>query len=648
MAVELGHFCFCLALVLALIQTWVGLRLTNKSFAHIISARLMLVQFGLVLTSFFALMSAYILSDFSVINVILNSHTAKPLIYKVTALWSNHEGSLILWCLMATGLGASFVLWSKKNTEFSKNNLITRTCGFMGFVCAGFYLFVLLTSNPFLRTATAPLEGVGLNPLLQDPGLAFHPPILYLGYVGIVVPFAMVLSALTLPNLSLSAKNMARALRPWVLISWCALTLGITMGSWWAYYVLGWGGWWFWDPVENVALMPWLAQTALLHSLAVLEKKLALKKWVFGLTILTFCLCLMGAFLVRSGVLTSVHNFAVSPIRGLAILGLFVIYGGLAIILFGRYVVKSTAQPIPIHPFSRSGLLALNNIFLCALIAIIFLGTTYPLFVASLGGPSLSVGAPYFHLTVVPLIAPLVILLSIGQRSPWEKARLAHIAMKLSWVGLVCFIGALVLYYQNQKGPLLALLGLGAGCWIILTVGQDMGRTLLSRMKQSLSWWGMQSAHVGLAVSILGMSGEVFWGSEKTVLMGVGSQITIGPKTLTLMAFEDIIAANYYAKRAHFSVSQKDGLDQNIFPEKRYYVAPKMTLSQTALNSNGSKILYAAMGDKQKGEDRWLFRFYDHPWTPLVWYGGFLMVLGGCLTLCNRNRYLLSNKKEVK
>lgn len=616
MTVELAHYALILALFLAGIRGYVGLR-PGPGTQPVIQA-LVGSDFFLTTLSFLGLMVAFALSDFSALDVIINSHTAKPLIYKITALWSHHEGSLLLWVWLLSSLTFAF---SRVALPWDVQG---RALGFLGLLQVGFVFFILVTSNPFLRTFEAPLEGLGLNPLLQDPGLAFHPPILYLGYVGVAVPFALVLSLLVAyePRRPLDAW-----LRPWVLISWGALTLGITMGSWWAYYVLGWGGWWFWDPVENVALMPWLALTALLHALRAHAQDGALERWIYLLVIIAFLLSLVGTFLVRSGVLTSVHSFASAPSRGLGILGLFAVYGGLGLNLFARAPLVS---PPSVVPLSRTGLLAAHNIFLMLALSIVFFGTLYPLLVQTFGGGSLTVGAPYFNVTLIPLSLPLVFLMALGGRLSPGNRDVAPLAWSLAWAGLVSFGLVALFFYKNKGGPVLALVGLGAGSVGFLAIAQDLMGGI--RQPKPLPWWGMHTAHLGFCVLILGMALQVLLGHERDLVLGPNITAQAGPYTLKLQGERDVLADNYYAQEVRIDLS--DGSHTwTLAPQKRTYIAPQMTLSQTAMHSNGGQILYLALGDRLAEPGQWIVRFYHHPFVPFVWYGGFLMALSALLGL---------------
>ncbi|MGH6994831.1 MAG: heme lyase CcmF/NrfE family subunit, partial [Stellaceae bacterium] len=460
MIIELGHFALILALAVAMLQTGLTLTGAARNDLNLMAAGRLaaMAQFALIALAFATLVHAYFVSDFSVANVAENSSSAKPLLYKLTSVWGNHEGSMVLWVLILALYGAAIAWFG----DAMPPRLCARVLGVKGLIAIGFLLFILLTSNPFLRLSPAPEEGMGLNPILQDPGLAFHPPFLYLGYVGFSVAFAFAVAALIDGRVDAA---WARWVRPWTLASWCCLTLGIAMGSWWAYYTLGWGGWWFWDPVENASLMPWLAGTALLHSAIVVERRDTLKSWTILLAILTFSLSLVGTFLVRSGVLTSVHAFALDPRRGVFILVLLCIAIGGSLALYA-WRAPAVEPGGVFAPISREGALLLNNLILASCCATVFIGTLYPLFLDAVGGPKLSVGYPFFDRTFVPLMIPLLLAVGLGPLLAWKRGDFLGALQRL-WAAFAAVIAAmLVAFYLSHGGPVLSVLGIGLAAWM--------------------------------------------------------------------------------------------------------------------------------------------------------------------------------------
>ncbi|MFL5287957.1 MAG: heme lyase CcmF/NrfE family subunit, partial [Rhodopila sp.] len=511
MITELGHFALILALFVAIIQSSVPL--IGAERRHLgwmaVGRSCALIEFGLIALAMLSLMHAYVTSDFSVINVVQNSHTDKPLLYKITGVWGNHEGSMLLWVFMLSLCSAAMALFSDNLPPA----LRARVLAVQGMIGAGFLLFILFTSNPFLRTFPAAPNGNGLNPVLQDPGLAFHPPFLYLGYVGFSVAFAFAVAALIEGRVDAA---WARWVRPWTLASWCALTIGIAMGSWWAYYTLGWGGWWFWDPVENASFMPWLVGTALIHSSIVVEKRDTLKTWTILLCIITFSLSLVGTFLVRSGVLTSVHAFATDPARGTFILLLLVAAIGGSLTL---YAVRAPALKGGglFAPISREGSLVLNNLLLSCGCATVFLGTLYPLFLDAMGGPKLSVGFPFFNRSFVPMMIPMLIAVGVGPLLAWKRGDLLGALQRL-WVAYIATgLVVLVVYYVTYGGPIMAVFGVGLSAWLFTAVLTELAARLrlfriplADSVRRAIhlprSAYGMTMAHLGLAVSVAGFS----------------------------------------------------------------------------------------------------------------------------------------------
>ncbi|MGH6981791.1 MAG: heme lyase CcmF/NrfE family subunit, partial [Stellaceae bacterium] len=543
----LGHFALMLALPLALVQATVPLWGASRRHAGMMALGDMtaLAQFALIALAFAALVNAYVTSDFSVLNVAENSSSAKPLLYKISGVWANHEGSMMLWVLILTLFGAA-VAWFGDNLPPA---LKARVLSVQAMIGAGFFLFILFTSDPFQRLANPPLDGNGLNPILQDPGLAFHPPMLYLGYVGFSVAFAFAVAALIEGKVD---PAWARWVRPWTLAAWCALTIGIAMGSWWAYYTLGWGGWWFWDPVENASFMPWLAGTALLHSAIVVEKRDALKSWTVLLAILAFSLSLVGTFLVRSGVLTSVHAFALDPRRGLFILILLAVAIGGSLLL---YAIRAPALKGGglFAPISREGALVLNNILLATGCATVFLGTLYPLFLDAVGGPKLSVGFPFFNRTFVPLMVPLLLAVAAGPFLAWKRGDLGGALQRL-WAafGIAVLVGAIALYV-TEGGPILAVGGLMLAAWVGgAAIVEWVERTHLNwrrAIRLPRATHGMSLAHLGLAVTVAGIAASA-WQQERIVVMHPGDDLAVGGYTLHLDRIGASDTPSYHAERA--------------------------------------------------------------------------------------------------
>jgi len=639
MIVELGHFALILALLLALLQA--SLPLVGAARAHLgwmaVGQSTAMAQFGLVALAFAALVHAYVTSDFSVANVAENSHSAKPLLYKITGVWGNHEGSMLLWVLILSLFGAA-VAWFGDNLPPA---LQARVLAVQGMIGAGFLLFILLTSDPFKRLAPAPLDGHGLNPILQDPGLAFHPPFLYLGYVGFSVAFAFAVAALIEGRVDAA---WARWVRPWTLAAWCALTIGIAMGSWWAYYTLGWGGWWFWDPVENASFMPWLVGTALLHSAIVVEKRDALKSWTILLAIVTFSLSLVGTFLVRSGVLTSVHAFAVDPARGIFILLLLLVAIGGSLTL---YAVRAPALKGGglFAPVSREGALVLNNLLLTTAAATVFLGTLYPLFLDAVGGPKLSVGFPFFNRTFVPLMVPALIAVAAGPLLAWKRGDLLGALQRL-WLAFAAVIAvAAVGLYLTRGGPVLAVLGLALAAWVCVgALSEWAERVKLFRAPLPESWrrvlslpraaHGMTLAHLGLAVAVAGIAASAFE-NERIEVLHQGEALPIAAYVLHLDGVAKAEGPNYSADRATITVSRGGEPVAVMHPEKRFFPVQQMPTSMTAIHTNLLADLYVALGDSD-GSGGWTVRAYWKPLVPWIWLGAVLMALGGLVSLSDR------------
>ncbi len=639
MIVELGHFALILALCLALLQASLPLYGAARGHAGMMAVgqSAAVAQFVLIAGAFTALVHAYVTSDFSVLNVVENSHSAKPMLYKITGVWGNHEGSMLLWVLILSLFGAAVALFG----ENLPPALRARVLAVQGMIGVGFLTFILFTSNPFLRVNPAPLDGQGMNPVLQDPGLAFHPPFLYLGYVGFSIAFSFAVAALIEGRVDAA---WARWVRPWTLAAWCTLTIGIAMGSWWAYYTLGWGGWWFWDPVENASFMPWLVGTALLHSAIVVEKRDALKSWTILLAILTFSLSLIGTFLVRSGVLTSVHAFAVDPTRGAFILILLVVAIGGSLTLYA-FRAPSLAGDGLFAPISREGALVLNNVLLTTAAATVFLGTLYPLFLDAVGGPKVSVGFPFFDRTFVPLMVPVLIAVAVGPLLAWKRGDLRGALQRL-WLAFAAALGVvLVGLYLSGFKPVLALLGLAFALWIVLgTVSEWAERVKLFRAPLSetvrrarnlpRASYGMSLAHMGLAVSVAGIAASAFE-VERIELVHPGETLAIAGYQLHFDGTEKVQGPNFTADRATIEVTRGDAPVAVLHPERRFFALQQMTTSETAIRTNLLADLYVALGDPddQGGST---IRAYWKPLVPWIWMGAVFMAAGGVLSLLDR------------
>jgi cytochrome c-type biogenesis protein CcmF len=639
MIVETGHFALILALFVALVQSTVpilGAARRNAAWMGVARSAA-LTQFLLIAVAMGALMHAYVVSDFSVINVIENSHSAKPLLYKVSGVWSNHEGSMLLWVFMLSLCGAAVATFGANLPPA----LRARVLAVQGMIGVGFLLFILLTSNPFLRAVSAPPDGQGMNPVLQDPGLAFHPPFLYLGYVGFSVAFSFAVAALIEGRVDAA---WARWVRPWSLASWCTLTIGIAMGSWWAYYTLGWGGWWFWDPVENASLMPWIVGTALIHSSIVVEKRDTLKSWTILLAIITFSLSLVGTFLVRSGVLTSVHAFATDPARGTFILLLLVVTigGSLTLYAIRAPVLKGGGLFAPI---SREGALVLNNLLLTCGGATVFIGTLYPLFLDAVGGPKISVGFPFFNQTFVPLMVPLLLAVGPGSMLAWKRGDLLGALQRL-WAAFgFAILVILVAYYMSHGGPMLAVLGLGLAAWTFAGATVELAerlRLFRSPLRDSLhraihlprASWGMTFAHMGVAISVAGIAASAFE-SETIDIVKPGGELAVAGYTLHLEGVERHPGPNYLYDDATVIVTRDGNPVAVMHPQRRFFPLQQQTTTETAIRTNLLSDLYVAIGDPDPNGG-WTIRAYYKPLVPWIWLGAVIMAFGGLVSLSDR------------
>ncbi|MEI6986150.1 MAG: heme lyase CcmF/NrfE family subunit [Rhodospirillaceae bacterium] len=639
---ELGHYALVLALFVALVQATLPIigAARNDSAWMDVAGPAALAQLGLISIALAALTSAYVASDFSVLNVVQNSHSTKPLLYKISGVWGNHEGSMLLWVTILALFGAALAAFGRSLPPTLK----ARVLAVQAMIGSGFLLFILATSDPFLRVDPAPINGNDLNPMLQDPGLAFHPPFLYLGYVGFSMAFSFAIAALIEGRVD---PSWARWVRPWTLAAWSALTLGIALGAWWAYYTLGWGGWWFWDPVENASLMPWLAGTALLHSAIVVERRDALKSWTILLAILTFSLSLMGTFLVRSGILSSVHSFAVDPARGVFILALLSLAIGGSLLL---YALRAPALKMGglFAPISREGGLVLNNLLLSCATATVLIGTLYPLFLDVLNAGKVSVGPPFFNATFVPLMIPLVVAMGIGPLLAWKRADLASIRGRLAlMVGLALACVLATLWIRSNNGPVMALVGIALAAWAVagaLTEWTGRVRLFQIPLRDSLARaaalpraaWGMTLAHAGVGLAIAGMTGSACWLSERIQLVHPGETITIAGYSLTLESVTAIKGPNYDAQRATFAISDNNGHKIGILaPEQRHYNVTGMDLTHAAILTTATADIYLALGENNDAGG-WIIRLYHHPLVPWLWGGCLMMVLGGVVSLTDR------------
>ncbi|MBN36381.1 MAG: heme lyase NrfEFG subunit NrfE [Rhodospirillaceae bacterium] len=640
MITELGHFAlilaFCVALVQGAVPLWGAWRGHHGMMALAPGAAL--AQAVLIAISFAALTWAYVVSDFSVQNIFENSHSLKPMLYKVSGVWGNHEGSLLLWVLILAlfGLAVAFLGVNLPMT------LRSRILAVQGLIAVGFLAFSLFTSNPFLRLDPAPIDGRDLNPLLQDPGLAFHPPFLYLGYVGFSMTFSFAVAALLEGRVDAA---WARWVRPWTLAAWVSLTLGIAMGSWWAYYELGWGGWWFWDPVENASFMPWLAGTALLHSAIVTEKRGALKSWTVLLAIITFSLSLLGTFLVRSGVLTSVHAFATDPTRGVFILLLLVVAIGGSLALYAWRAPTLKADGL-FAPISREGALVLNNLLLATACFTVLIGTLYPLLLDVVGGGKVSVGSPYFELTFIPLMVPLLLALAAGPLMPWKRADLKGVLSRMKAVMTVSLVvWALAWWWATDLSPLPAF-GIALATWIGLGVLLEYAeRIQLFRLPPGESWrratglpraaYGMTLSHLGLAVLVAGVTASSAWQTEVIRSMAPGDSQEVAGYSFVFEGVEPVQGPNYVADRGRFEVFSDGDMIAVMEPEKRQFFVQTMQTTEAAIRTTLMADLYVVLGDQGEGSS-WAVRLYHNPLVPWIWGGCLLMVFGGLISLSDR------------
>lgn len=640
---EIGHYALALALAVALVQSVVPLVGAARRDAALmaVAGPAALLQMLLIGTAFAALTQAFIASDFSVMNVYQNSHTAKPLLYKITGVWGNHEGSLLLWVAILAVFGAAVAAFG----DALPDRLKARALAVQGMIGAGFLAFILFTSNPFLRVDPVPIQGMGLNPVLQDPGLAFHPPMLYLGYVGFSMAFSFAVAALIEGRVDAA---WARWVRPWTLAAWSFLTVGIGLGSWWAYYELGWGGWWFWDPVENASFIPWLTGTALLHSAIVVEKREALKSWTILLAIITFSLSLLGTFLVRSGILTSVHAFATDPTRGVFVLALLAIAVGGSLTLYAFRA--PTLEPGGLFaPVSRESGLLINNLFLATAAATVLLGTLYPLIAEALELGTLSVGAPYFNTVFVPLMVPLVLLMGIGPMLAWKRSDLAGVLGRLKGALLavgVAFAVALALSGTSVI-DIAGAAGMALSVWLFSSSFTEWsGRVKLFNAAPGDVWkrarslprasHGMTIAHMGMAVLIAGVSGSSAWKQENILTMSAGESVRVAGYDVTFNGAKLFRGPNYESLQGSFSAQRGNGSSIELSPERRVYDQPVQQTTEAAIHTAFWADLYVVLGDGPTDDGRYVVRAYFEPFVPFIWYGVLLMGFGGLVSLSDR------------
>ncbi|WP_420547666.1 heme lyase CcmF/NrfE family subunit [Curvivirga sp.] len=640
MVAELGHFALILALFVATLQSIVPLwgAQTGRDWARDLAAPTAVAQFLCVAFAFGALTFAYLISDFSVQNVAENSHSLKPLLYKISGVWGNHEGSLLLWVSILALFGFLVSVFGRDLPP----GLKSRTLSVQAMISVGFLLFMLFTSNPFLRLFPVPLEGNDLNPLLQDPGLAIHPPFLYLGYVGCSISFSFAVAALIEGKVDAA---WARWVRPWTLLAWIFLTAGIALGSWWAYYELGWGGFWYWDPVENASFMPWLSATALLHSAIVVEKRDTLKSWTILLAIVTFSLSLIGTFLVRSGVLNSVHAFANDPERGVFILLLLVVAIGGSFALYAWRAPDMKGGGM-FRPISREGALVLNNLLLSAAAATVFLGTLYPLFLEVAGGDKVSVGPPYFNATFVPLMIPLLIALGIGPFLSWKRGDLFGVIQRMRFVFLITVAVSVLAGVAVWGRDAYALIGLAVATWLALaTIAEMMKRAGWPKAGLSGTWrrlwklpraaWGMSIAHFGVALIVAGATGASMLTLEVVNSTRQGDVIEIADYKITFEGVREVQGPNYAAVQGVYTARKDDKAIWQFFPEKRRYFATGRETTEAAIESNLWSDLYVVIsGDGANGA--YVTRVYHKPLVPWLWLGCALLMVGGFMSLSDR------------
>ena len=643
---EIGHFALILALCLAVVQGVVPLvgAARNNVLLMSVARPAAQGQFLFVIVAFGCLIYAFINNDFSVVNVASNSNSKLPFFYRLAASWGSHEGSMLLWVTMLAGWGLAVSVFSTRLPD----DMVARVMGVMGCIAIGFYLFLLLTSNPFERLLPAAVDGRDLNPLLQDPGMVFHPPMLYMGYVGFSVAFAFAIAALLSGRLDAA---WARWSRPWTIVAWVSLTIGIALGSWWAYYELGWGGWWFWDPVENASFMPWLVGTALMHSLAVTEKRGGFKSWTVLLAIMAFSLSLLGTFLVRSGVLTSVHAFATDPKRGIFILAFLVLVIGFSLTLYAWRAPK-VGLGGSFAMVSRESMLLVNNVLLTVAAGSVFLGTLYPLFLDALGMGKISVGPPYFDAVFFPLMAPAIVLMVVGPYARWKESDPGELARGLRLPFLLALAAAAVTPIIMGQWSALSAFGFLLAYWVVFGCATQVLARVKNASAEGLgkkigsvprAFWGMQLAHFGIAVFIIGVTMVKSYETSKDVKMQVGSTTEVGGHQFQFMQLGEIKGPNYIAARAIVNVTKDGKPVTTLFPEKRMYTVQQMPMTEAAIDYGLTRDIYVALGEALD-ETTWVVRVHHKPFVNWIWLGCLMMAFGGILAASDR-RYRVGAKK---
>jgi cytochrome c-type biogenesis protein CcmF len=652
MIAELGQFALILAFVVALFQSvaiFAGLR-TGDAVVHGFARTGAMAQFVLVLAAFACLTVLFAQSDFSALVVAENSHTDKPFLYKLTGVWGNHEGSMLLWSLILTGYTAALA-WSAKPVEA---RLISLTFAVQSLITAAFTAFLLFTSNPFARLWPGPENGQDLNPLLQDPGLASHPPMLYAGYVGFSITFAFAVAALIEGRVD---ARWARIVRPWALAAWTFLTIGIALGASWAYYELGWGGWWAWDPVENASLLPWLAGTAFIHSLRVMEKRDTLKAWTILLALMTFALSMVGTFLVRSGLLTSVHAFAVDPERGVFILGILIALIGGSLLIYGlrANLLKPTGL---FSEISRESTLLVNNLVLAAACALVFFGTFYPLFVTTVSDETVTVGAPFYNNTFNPMIGALLILVPVSGMLAWKRGKLMPVLKDLAPAGIAALAGAIAAFWIADRGLVAGALGTALAIWVGLGVLTDLAKrfklgqiafsaSLARAARLPLGIWGMAVAHFGVAIVVFAITGVSAWKQEASAFLMPGEHLDIRELAITLDDVRQYEGSNYIAEQGRFTVRRGQQVVADMTAERRLYPVRGMSTTESAIHARATGDVYVTIGQPSP-EHGWPVHVYLYPFAVWLWVGSAVLGLGGLLSLLDRGRRALAAKPKVK
>jgi cytochrome c-type biogenesis protein CcmF len=631
MIVEIGHFALILATCVAFLQAVLPLAGTmlDRPRWQALAKPTAWLQFALIVLAYAVLTHGAVTDDFSIKYIAGHSNSLLPMEYKVSAVWGGHEGSLLLWVLMLSGWTVA-VAWFSKTLPLA---MVARVIGVLGWVSVGFLSFTVITSSPFERLIPAPADGRDLNPLLQDPGLIIHPPMLYMGYVGFSVAFAFAIAALLSGRMDAA---WARWSRPWTIVAWMFMTAGIALGSWWAYYELGWGGWWFWDPVENASLLPWLFGTALIHALMVTDKRGGFKAWSILLAIGAFSLSLLGTFLVRSGVLTSVHSFASDPKRGVFILIFLALVVGISLTLFAWRAPKATLGG-KMGLVSRESMLLANSVLLVVATAAVLLGTVYPLIVDALNLGKLSVGAPYFNAVFVPLMVPVVFLMVPGGVAHWREARWAELAHAMRWPALAAVLVGLGVLFFSTRGTWLTAMGMALATWVVAGLLHQIVIRMQKPGRIPPSFWGMHLAHLGIAVVVVGITLVKGYEVERDVRMGVGDTVQIENYSFELMGVSEVNGPNYKALRGEVRVNKDEKLLEVLYPEKRRYFSSNMPMTEAAIDSGFFRDLYVSLGEPIQGErPQWSVRVYYKPFVSWLWYGSILMVLGGLLAVSDR------------